>query len=203
VNGVFSTQLSGTQVFFNETPAPLLYTSATAIAAVVPYAVAGTAALVTVNYKGGVSNAFAVAIAPSAPALFSFNASGAGQAAAVNADSSINSAVNLAQIGSILSLYSTGGGQTSPPGEDGQLAPLMSPFPMSQLPVSVKLGGQPAAVVYAGAAPGEIDGLMQVVIQVPAGVSPGGFVPVVLTVGASSTVAGASWIAVASPASSN
>jgi uncharacterized protein (TIGR03437 family) len=42
-----------------------------------------------------------------------------------------------------------------------------------------------------------VAGLMQVNVQVPAGVIPGGYVPVVLQVGSASTVDGAVWIAVA------
>ncbi len=58
------------------------------------------------------------------------------------------------------------------------------------------VGGITALVAYAGAAPTEVAGLMQVVIQVPQGVQPGGYVPVTLEVGNASTVSGAAWIAV-------
>jgi uncharacterized protein (TIGR03437 family) len=50
--------------------------------------------------------------------------------------------------------------------------------------------------VYAGAAPTQVLGLMQIVIQIPARVQPGGYVPVELQVGSNSTVSGATWIAV-------
>ena len=63
--------------------------------------------------------------------------------------------------------------------------------------VSATIGGQTATVSYAGAAPGEVAGLMQVNLLIPASVQPGGYVPVVLQVGNSSTVNGAVWIAVA------
>ena len=69
------------------------------------------------------------------------------------------------------------------------------PYAMPQLPVKVWVGGQPAMVTNAGAAPGDVAGLMQVNIQVPSGVQPRGYVPVALQVGDASTVAGASWIA--------
>ena len=45
---------------------------------------------------------------------------------------------------------------------------------------------------YAGRAPG----LMQLNVQIPSGVQPGGYVSVVLQVGSTSTTAGAVWIAV-------
>lgn len=44
--------------------------------------------------------------------------------------------------------------------------------------------------VYASAAPTEVLGLIQVVIQIPWGVQPGGYVPVELQVGSGSTVRG-------------
>jgi len=61
----------------------------------------------------------------------------------------------------------------------------------------VTVDGVAAPVLYAGAAPGELAGMMQVVIQIPASVAPGGYVPLVLQVGESSTVSGAMWISVA------
>ena len=64
------------------------------------------------------------------------------------------------------------------------------------LPVSVTVGGIPATVQYAGGAPGQVAGLMQVNVQIPSGVQPGGYVPVVLQVGDASTTPGAVWIAV-------
>jgi hypothetical protein len=48
--------------------------------------------------------------------------------------------------------------------------------------VAVSIGGQGSAVIYAGAAPAEVNGLMQVNIQVPAN-APSGNLPVVVTVG--------------------
>jgi uncharacterized protein (TIGR03437 family) len=49
--------------------------------------------------------------------------------------------------------------------------------------VSVDIGGQPAAVQYAGAAPGLMPGVLQVNAQIPSGVSAGSSVPVHITVG--------------------
>jgi uncharacterized protein (TIGR03437 family) len=64
------------------------------------------------------------------------------------------------------------------------------------LPVKVTIGGIPASVQYAGGAPGQVAGLIQVNVQIPNGVQPGGYVPVVLQVGDASTTPGAVWIAV-------
>ena len=195
-NGKFGTTLSGTSVNFNDVPAPVYYASATQIDAIVPYEVAGaTTAVVTVSYQGGISSAISLPVQASSPGLFSYNATGAGQAAAINvADGSLNTAANPVKIGQYISFYLTGEGQTTPAGIDGKLATL--PLPTPNLPVRCTVGGLPAVVQYKGAVYGAVAGLMQVNVQIPSGVTPGGYVPVVLTVGNASTVNGAMWIAV-------
>lgn len=202
-NGVFSTQTAGTTVLFNGIPGAVLYASSTQVAAIAPYAVSGASAQVTVSYQGQTSAGFPVSIAAASPSIFSANGTGAGQAAAVNADGSINGAAHPVAVGGYISLYVTGEGQTTPAGMDGKLAPLTQPFPQPLLPVQVTVGALPALVVYAGAAPGEVAGLMQVVVQIPAGVQTGGYIPVVLQVGSAASVTGAAWIAVSSGAGSN
>jgi len=195
--GFFGTQLAGTTVAVNNVLAPVYYASATQVDAIVPYGVSGSGATanITVAYQGGVSAAFAVPVAASSPGLFSYNASGAGQAAAVNVvDGTLNTAANPVKVGGYISLYATGEGQTSPLGVNGELA--TTPLPSPVLPVTATVGGLPAVVQYKGAVPGEVAGLMQVNVLIPAGVTPGGYVPVVLTVGSVATVNGAAWIAV-------
>jgi uncharacterized protein (TIGR03437 family) len=127
-------------------------------------------------------------VTPSAPSIFTSNQTGAGQAAAINViDGTVNSAINPVKIGGYISLYATGEGQTT-------AAASASPRPI--LPVSVTVDGIPAAVQYAGGAPGQEAGLMQVNVQIPSGVRPGGYVPVVLQVGDAATTPDAVWIAV-------
>ncbi len=196
-NGSIGTQLGGTTVSFNGIAAPIIYTSSTQVSAIVPYGVSGANAQVTVSYQGQSSTAVTVPLAASAPSLFSLNQTGAGQVAAINAiDGSVNTAANPVKIGSFISLYATGEGQTTPAGVDGKIA-SGSVLPAPNLKVSVTVGGIPAVVQYAGAAPSEVAGVMQVNVQIPAGVQPGGYVPVVLQVGNAATTAGALWIAVA------
>lgn len=197
VNGVFGTQLAGTVVTFNGLRAPMIYTSATQVAAIVPYNVAYTQnAQVAVSYQNQVSTPITLQLATTAPALFTANQSGAGQAAVLNPDGTPNDAAHPAPIGSYIAMFATGEGQTSPAGVDGQLA-LTTPYPAPLLPVKVFVGGvQATNVVYAATAPTEVAGLFQVNIQIPPGVQPGGYVPLVLQVGSNSTVSGAVWIAV-------
>jgi uncharacterized protein (TIGR03437 family) len=104
----------------------------------------------------------------------------------VNQNGTPNGTGAPAPSGSVISLFATGEGQTSPAGVDGKTAGSAPPAPIA--PVSVTIGGVPATVNYAGGAPGSIAGMMQVNAVVPAGVS--GSVPVVVTVGGVSSQGG-------------
>src|ERR1039458_7214251 len=66
------------------------------------------------------------------------------------------------------------------------IAPNDCPFAIdraSSTLSAVTVGGVPCNVSYAGAAPYLISGLTQINVQVPAGVTPGPSVPLVVTVG--------------------
>jgi uncharacterized protein (TIGR03437 family) len=183
-------------VSFNGFAAPLIYTSAGQVAAIVPYEVTGSAAQVVVAYQGQTSS-FTVPVTAAEPAIFTANSTGVGQAAAVNvADGTLNSASSPVKIGAYIEIFATGEGQTSPPGMDGKLAPLTLPLPAPVLAVQATVGGLPATVVYAGAAPGEVAGLMQVDLLIPSGVQPGSQVPLFIQVGTALSSPGVS-IAVA------
>jgi trimeric autotransporter adhesin len=194
-NGQIGSELSGTTVSFNGIAAPILYTSSTQLAVVVPYAVSGSIAVVSVSYQGRVSADYSVTVANAAPSVFTLNRAGWGQAAAVNAaDGTVNGPVHPVKVGGYVSLYATGEGQTTPAGVDGTLGSATPPHPA--LAVTASIGGIPAAVQYAGDVPGQIAGLMQVNLQIPDGVEPGGYVPVTLQVGGNSPKPSAVWIAV-------
>jgi uncharacterized protein (TIGR03437 family) len=184
-DGLYPTQLGGTSVQFNGIAAPLLYASATQVAAVAPYGVTGPAVQVTVTYQGQTSIPATIRVFAAAPGLFTADGTGAGQAAAINQDGTINSASNPAPIGSVISLYATGGGQTLPAGVDGQVS--TSELATQSLPVRAYIGLQPvlstAQLQYAGPAPGEIAGVMQINVPLPLGLQPGSAVPVAIFVG--------------------
>ena len=178
--GVYPATLSGTSVLFNGTAAPMIYTSATQVAAVVPYEISGTSAQVSVQYQSAASKAVTVPVASAAPALFTFG-SGTGQAAAVNQDGSLNGSAHPAPPGSVIVLFATGEGATTPAGTDGVVTGSILPLPV--LPVTVTIGGVAATVLYAGEAPQEIAGIMQLNVVVPAGVPAGSAVPILVRVG--------------------
>jgi uncharacterized protein (TIGR03437 family) len=58
------------------------------------------------------------------------------------------------------------------------------------LAVKVTMGGSTCVTNYVGAAPGLIAGALQINAQVPAGVTPGPSVPVVVTIGGVSSRSG-------------
>ena len=192
VNGLVPTSLAGTTVVVNGALAPILYTSATQVAAMVPFSVTGSNALVTVVYQGQAAPPKSVAVAPVSPAIFTANTSGTGPAAALNGGTSVNSAGNPANAGSVVTLYITGAGQTTPVGVDGKPGGDGSsgnPFSLPVLPVTVTIGGKNATVQFVGSAPGVVAGIMQVNVVVPSGLSAGA-APVVVQVGSASSQSG-------------
>jgi uncharacterized protein (TIGR03437 family) len=187
--GVFDDFLAGTRVWFNGIAAPLFYTSAVQLAAIVPYEVAGeTSTNMQVEYLGALSSSVTIPVVASLPGLFTDNESGTGQGAIFNPDGTLNSASNPAAIGRTVTLLITGEGQTSPVGADGKIATTVLPKPM--LPVSAQIGGINASVTYAGAAAGMVAGSIQIILQVPFLVTPGSAVPVVVIIGAATSQPG-------------
>ncbi len=170
VNGFFGTQVAGTTVSFDGNPAPMIYSSATQVAAIVPYEEAiGNTANVTLKYQGQTLTTTAL-VAGEVPGLFTANASGSGQAAALNQDGiTLNSPAHPAPVGSYISIFATGAGlMTSPGNVDGQIATGSAanlPVPVQQIKATV--AGVPAVVSYAGAAPGLVAGLLQLNLQIP------------------------------------
>jgi uncharacterized protein (TIGR03437 family) len=183
-SGRVDTTLADTQVLFNGAPAPLLMVQAGQINAIVPNSAAGAlAAKVQVIYQGIPSGEFDVQVAGVAPSLFTTDSSGKGQGAILNQDTTRNSATNPAAKGSIVVIYANGAGQTNPVGPDGAITPLLlAQIPKLTLPVSVEFGGIDAKVLYAGPAPAEVAGVIQINARVPAGVNSGA-VPVTVKIG--------------------
>jgi uncharacterized protein (TIGR03437 family) len=158
--------------------------------AVVPFGLAAAPLTqVEVEYNGARSAPVPLEIAAAAPGLFAADASGRGQGAILNEDGTLNSAANPATPGSVITLYGTGAGETSPPGEDGRIAShAIASAPLQ--PVSVTIGGVPAPdISYNGAAPAEVAGKFRIDVRVPPG-TPSGDQAVVVSVGESSSQPG-------------
>jgi uncharacterized protein (TIGR03437 family) len=182
-SGKIVSQLAGTTVLFNGVAAPLLYTSATQVNAIVPYEVAGcTQTMLQVEYQGTLSMGTALPCASSAPGIFTFTESGTGPAVAANQDGTFNGPAAPASKGSYVTLYFTGGGQTSPPGVTGSITGTSTLKWLTQ-GASVTVGGVAATVVFDGAAPALVDGVLQLNIQLSGSTPTGTALPVVIKVG--------------------
>jgi uncharacterized protein (TIGR03437 family) len=170
--------LGGTRVTFNGIEAFLTFTSATQVNALVPYGITGKADAV-VSYNGKTSDAFPLALTDASPGIFT-RAYGGGQAWAVNNDGTFNTSANPVARGGWVSFWATGQGQVTPAGVDGE---LISGYKNLVLPVKVTIGGQDAQILGAVLI---YTGEIQVNAMVPNG-SPTGDVPLVLTIGTTSS----------------
>jgi uncharacterized protein (TIGR03437 family) len=185
VNNIVPTALANLRVSFSGSAggADGAITAATPnqINVFVPYEVAGsTSVMISVfaDYLG--STEVAVPLAQSAFGLSTATASGSGQGAILNQDGSYNSDSNPALPGSVVSLFGTGEGITTPALPDGALV-ISTPYSVPDQNVTVTIGGQPANVLYAAAAPFLPTGVLQINAQIPAGVT--GDAPVLVSVG--------------------
>jgi uncharacterized protein (TIGR03437 family) len=177
-----ATTLAGVRVLFGGVPAPITYASSGQINAIVPYEIAGrTIVPFQVEYQGGVSAGQNLLVAPAAPAAFTFNSTGTGTAVAANQDGSFNGPTNPAVKGSYLTIYFTGGGQTNPAGATGTVTGAV--LKRLQQVTTVTVGGETATVLFAGAAPGLVDGVGQLNIQLSPNTPSGSVVPLVIRVG--------------------
>ena len=188
-DGKVTTSLAGVQVLFDGQPAPLLAVTNGQINAVVPFAVAGHASTQVQVENGGVwSNPVSIPVVGAHPAAFTNSGSGHDQAASLNQDGSRNSASRPASAGSIVVLFATGFGMANRPVQDGEVIEDADTKPA--LPVTVQIGGMDAEVVFAGMAPQEVAGVIQLNVRIPSGVQAGDAVPVQIKVGTFSAPAG-------------
>jgi len=172
------TSLANAEVLINGKPAPMLYTSPWQINAIVPYEVPEhSAATVQVLFNGS-SPIWSVPVAPAAPGIFTLDSTGAGPAAVLNQDNSVNGPAQPAARGSVIQIFATGLPVAA--AVTGSITP--APDPGSTDPVSVDIGGTTARILYAGPAPGEIAGLIQVNAVVPDIAPTGSAVPIALSV---------------------
>lgn len=178
--------VSGTEVFFDNVRAPIIYTWSGQVSAVVPYSRVTAAGLrlplnnptkIRLEYNGIPSNEIEVPVAAAAPGVFATNSSGFGQALAVNGDdNSFNSAGNPARRGSFMTIFITGEGQVAPWWPDGRL-PGIGEWPHPVTAPVVTFGGVPGKVDFAGLV---WAGVTQINVIVPEN-APAGVVPLIVS----------------------
>ena len=110
------------------------------------------------------------AVTPTHPAFFTTNGLPSGPLAALNQDGTVNSAVNPAAAGSIVSIFATGLGAMTPTPVDGSIpqAPGLRPTaPFSFQLFIVLAGGFVPEIDYIGNAPGLVQGAVQINFRLP------------------------------------
>jgi len=177
--------LAGTWATINGYNTAFYYVSPTQLNLQIPFEVAAgsgeTLASLTVN-NNGAAVSYGFYIEATAPAIFSTNSQGTGQGAILNTSYQLVDASHPATPGSTyLQIYCTGLGAVSNQPADGAAAPS-DPLAQTSATPQVTIGNLQAKVSFSGLAPGYV-GLYQVNALVPAGVTAGSAVPVVISVG--------------------
>ena len=175
--------LAGTRVLLSNggysASCPMVYTSLTQVAALVPSNAPEGDATLVVAYQNLASASVPVHIVHSAFGIFTLNQAGAGPAVLQNFVSQTSTPVNTliasAHPGQTAILWGTGLG---PALGDETAGPVPGALPFLD---NLYVGGQAAAVRYAGRS-GCCAGVDQIVFDIPAGVS-GCYVPVVALTG--------------------
>ena len=182
----FPTQIGGTRILVNGVPAPLIFAAAGQVSGVIPWGTAIDQFSTEAGFikqvvgppeivveKNGIRSVPSLdRIEPAAPAFFTVDSSGSGLAAALNQDGSINGGSNPAAVGSVVVLFGTGFGRLDPEGIDGQLSG--PPFGQLTQSLTITIAGQEVDILYAGAAPGLVSGVMQLNIRIPNDLPVGG-----------------------------
>ncbi len=192
-SGKVSTNVAGVEVLIDNTPCPLLYISAAQVNVVAPYELAakvGQPVAVQVIYNQASASVLYRIVSATNPGIISFD-DGSGQGAILNQDGTVNGPSNAAARGSVVEIFATGEGQTVPPGVDGAIAnePVAS-IPKPVAAVSLMIGGvavPAASITYAGTLPGGVAGALQIDAMIPANAPTGSAIPIVLTIGATSS----------------
>jgi uncharacterized protein (TIGR03437 family) len=170
------------------TEAPLLFVGPNQINFQVPPGSAVSASVPVQLLRTDGSTGLATAtFAPTAPGIFTLAMNGRGQAAALNQDNSVNFGTNPASRGSVIQIFATGAGETTPALAAGEAAPASgNPLVLTKVQPTVTIGGKNAKVQFSGMAPGFV-GLWQVNAEVPADVMPSIAVPLVITAAGASS----------------
>jgi len=181
------TSIGGAKVYLNGEALPVIYSSARQVSAAAPNTLEPDRPnMLEVEYNSVKSNPFPILSAKASPALFTASGAGAGNAAAFQADAitgiiTLNSDKTPASKGNVLVLYATGVGPTQPVPLNGAVATDASAISIPN--ISILLGDISAEVLYAGAAPGLITGIVQINARIPDNTPTGKAVPITLSAG--------------------
>jgi uncharacterized protein (TIGR03437 family) len=168
VNGELSTSIGATQVSMNGIPAPLLYAADGQINALVPYEIAGAQHVsVSITSSSGTITTGPLQVVAAQPRIF----------ALLNPDGSVNSYLNPAPAGALVTFLVSGAGVLSPQPPDGAIAISPAPAPASSVFVNFTydlpsitvpiIGQQTISPSYAAGVPGVVVDLLRIDSKVP------------------------------------
>jgi uncharacterized protein (TIGR03437 family) len=164
----------------NGTLVPLFYASPGQLNFQVPFEAAGSYTNLAVTSSTGQTLTVPLLLNAASPGIFTTLSNGSGPAAALHGVSGLPiTPTSPAQQGEVISLFTTGLGAVYPTVSSGTAAPA-APLSLVTSAVTATIGGQSAAVSFAGLAPTFV-GLYQVNVQIPSGTT-GASVPIVISV---------------------
>jgi uncharacterized protein (TIGR03437 family) len=186
VNGALPTTLEGVSVTIDGKAAYVAYVSPLQLNIVAPNVTTVGNVFVTVKNNGLTSSTLTVPMSTYHPGLFLFKGNSvvayhSDNVTPVGATGTVTGSTP-AKPGETIVLWGTGLGPTTPPYPEGQI--LTTQYPTATLPAAT-IGGMTAKVTYAGLA---IAGVYQINVTVP-DTAPDGDLPVVVTLGGTSSVA--------------
>ena len=163
-------ELAGIRVTVDGVPAPILFGQKDQLNVIAPFGLVSRGrAMVQVFHGGQALDPVATLTRPATPAVFRV---GIGWAI-LNADGTLNTFDQLASPGSIIALWMTGAGALAPSQADGSVAEPPFSALAGRLRVILLNGAGEAEVVYAGAAPGLVHGVVQINVRLPNGTNGG------------------------------
>ncbi len=181
------TVLGGASLTVGGRDVPLFFSSTGQINAQLPFELTPNSrpqVVLKTRRQGAASDVYAapetITIAAARPAIFTTNQQGSGQGAILDRDGVLVDSAHAVAVGDVVQVFCTGLGLTNPAVRSGEPAPGAEPLARVVSTVEARVGGQSAPVQFAGLAPGFV-GLYQVNVQIPAGVTPGSAVTLVLT----------------------
>ena len=175
--------LSGSSFNIGGWTAPLFWVSTGQVNLQIPWELAGQAnATISTTVAGVASDPQNITLAAFGPGIFSVDSTGKGQGAILVAPTAQLAAPGTPALkGGFIAIFCTGLGAVTNQPATGAAA-LAVPLSRTLTIPAVTIGGVPAEVTYSGLAP-TLAGLYQVNAQVPAGVTSGAAVPVIMSIG--------------------
>ena len=174
-------------VMVNGIPATVTYAGLNQVNFIVPFELDLSNPAQLELRENGSSATISVPVTAAAPGIFTLGANGIGPGAILNQDYSVNSPSAPAARGSVIMIYAAGFGALAPLPVDGQIAQALA---NTTSEVTATIDGIAAPVLYAGAAPSLINGMVQINVLVPDGAHTNPAAPVSLSMGSVTTQPG-------------